>query len=552
MRNRLTGVFDLLLNGTNLIDMGMELGVMTIGPVIGTKTMVVSPHYLASAAGARILQRGGNAFDAAVAVSATLAVVYPHMTGLGGDAFWLTYSAGEGRVRAYNGSGRSGYGVRRDCYAGESAIPRRGVRSAITVPGMADSWEAVQRQYGRLTLAEVLEPGIGYATDGFPLSPDQHGNSILAGAALSPGAAAVYLPGGKVPRAGGKFVQKQLARTLRTLAAGGRDAFYKGGIAEEISKDMLASGGYLTRDDFADHQGNWVEPISTDYHGHQVYQVPPNSQGFTALMALNILERFNLAEIEHGSFEYYHLLVEALKLSFRDRDQVLTDPEFSSIPLERLLDKQYAMELADSISLRRAAALGSEPVGRDTAYAAVVDGEGNAVSFIQSLYFEFGSGRVAGDTGILLQNRGSFFSLDPSHINTLEPHKRTFHTLMPAMACQDGKPAILYGTQGGEGQPQTQSLLLTRMLHYGMNPQEAVNAPRFVWGRTWGEPTQELKVEKRVAPQVLEELAGAGHLVRQAADYDGIMGHAHAIAIGGNGFRSGGTDPRCDGAAIGW
>lgn len=296
----------------------------------------------------------------------------------------------------------------------------------------------------------------------------------------------MYLPGGKVPRAGGKFVQKQLARTLRTLAAGGRDAFYKGGIAEEISKDMLASGGYLTRDDFADHQGNWVEPISTDYHGHQVYQVPPNSQGFTALMALNILERFNLAEIEHGSFEYYHLLVEALKLSFRDRDQVLTDPEFSSIPLERLLDKQYAMELADSISLRRAAALGSEPVGRDTAYAAVVDGEGNAVSFIQSLYFEFGSGRVAGDTGILLQNRGSFFSLDPSHINTLEPHKRTFHTLMPAMACQDGKPAILYGTQGGEGQPQTQSLLLTRMLHYGMNPQEAVNAPRFVWGRTWG------------------------------------------------------------------
>ncbi|MNI59330.1 putative gamma-glutamyltransferase YwrD [compost metagenome] len=231
---------------------------------------------------------------------------------------------------------------------------------------------------------------------------------------------------------------------------------------------------------------------------------------------------------------------------------MLTDPAFRPIPLERLLDKQYAGQLATSISMQRAAAIGSEPIGRDTAYAAVVDGEGNAVSFIQSLYFEFGSGVVAGDTGILLQNRGSFFSLDPGHINTLEPHKRTFHTLMPAMACQDGKPSFLYGTQGGEGQPQTQTMLLTRMLHYGMDPQQAVDAPRFVWGRTWGELTQELRVENRAGQQVLDALAAAGHLVRPAAAYDGIAGHAHAIAIDGNGYRSGGTDPRCDGAAIGW
>ncbi|WNS46974.1 gamma-glutamyltransferase [Paenibacillus sp. MMS20-IR301] len=514
--------------------------------------MVVSPHYLASAAGARILERGGNAFDAAVAISGTLAVVYPHMTGLGGDAFWLTYSAADRRVRAYNGSGRSGYAVRRDCYAGEAAIPRRGVRSAITVPGMADSWEAVQREYGRLTLAEVLEPAIGYCTGGFPLSPDQHGGSVLAGAALSAEAAAIYLPGGRVPAAGSRFVQRQLGRTLMTLAAGGRDAFYKGKIAEEISEYMRKAGGYLTKEDFADHQGNWEEPLAADYHGLTVYQVPPNSQGFTALMALNILERYNFAEIGHGSYEYYHLLVEALKLSFRDRDRVLTDPAFSRIPLERLLDKGYAAELAASISLRQALAYDSEPVGRDTAYAAVVDSEGNAVSFIQSLYFEFGSGAVAGETGILLQNRGSFFSLDPQHVNTLEPHKRSFHTLMPAMACRDGKPVYLYGTQGGEGQPQTQTLLLTRMLHYGMDPQTAVNEPRFVWGRTWGEPTQELRVENRVADHVLAGLSAAGHLVRTAGSYDGIMGHAHAIAVDGNGYLSGGTDPRCDGAAIGW
>ncbi|AHV96282.1 gamma-glutamyltransferase [Paenibacillus sabinae] len=525
---------------------------MTKRPVIGTKTMVVSPHYLASAAGARVLQKGGNAFDAAVAVSAALAVVYPHMTGLGGDAFWLTYSADEGRVQAYNGSGRSGYGVHRGRFAGEAAIPRRGARSAITVPGMADSWDAVLSRYGRMPLAEVMEPAIEYASSGFPLSPDQHANTVLAGAALSPEAAAIYMPGGKIPQAGEKFVQKDLARSLSILASGGRDAFYKGEIAGAICDGLAEAGGYLLREDFADHRGNWCEPISTDYHGYTVHQAPPNSQGFAALMALNILEKYDFSGIPHGSYEYYHLLVEAIKASFRDRDAVLTDPEFSEIPLDRLLDKTYAAQLAASISLRSAAALSSEPTGRDTAYAAVVDAEGNAVSFIQSLYFEFGSGAAPGGTGILLQNRGSFFSLDPAAVNTLEPHKRTFHTLMPAMACRDGKPAILYGTQGGEGQPQTQTLLLTRMLHYGMNPQQAVDEPRFVWGRTWGEPTQELTVESRVGDDVLEELAAAGHKVRKVADYDGLAGHAHAIRIDENGYRSGGTDPRCDGAAIGW
>ncbi|MDT3425916.1 gamma-glutamyltranspeptidase/glutathione hydrolase [Paenibacillus forsythiae] len=521
-------------------------------PVTGTKTMVVSPHYLASAAGARVLEKGGNAFDAAVAVSSALAVVYPHMTGLGGDAFWLTYSASEGRVQAYNGSGRSGYGVHRGRYNGEAAIPRRGVRSAITVPGMADSWDAILTRYGRLPLAEVLEAAIDYAAGGFPLSPDQHSNTVHAGAALSPEAAAIYMPDGRIPRPGEKFVQKELARTLSILAAGGRDAFYKGEIAKAICDGMAESGGYLIREDFADHRGNWCDPVSTDYHGHTVYQAPPNSQGFAALMALNILERFDFSGIRHGSYEYYHLLVEAIKASFRDRDAVLTDPDFHDIPLARLLDKAYAAELAASISPARAAELASKPTGRDTAYAAVVDAEGNAVSFIQSLYFEFGSGAAPGGTGVLLQNRGSFFSLDPAAVNTLEPHKRTFHTLMPAMACRDGKPAILYGTQGGEGQPQTQTLLLTRLLHYGMNPQQAVDEPRFVWGRTWGEPTQALTIEGRVEEPVLEELAAAGHKVRKVTDYDGLAGHAHVISIDDNGYRSGGTDPRCDGAAIGW
>jgi oxamate amidohydrolase len=524
---------------------------MSKQPSYGTQSMVVSPHHLASAAGARILERGGNAFDAAVAVSAALAVVYPHMTGLGGDAFWLCYSAEEERVRAYNGSGRSGGEVLLACYEGESEIPRRGARAAITVPGMADSWEAVQSRYGRLTLADALESAIGYAAEGFPMSPDQHRNTLRVGSALSGEAVPIYIPGGRMPQPGDHFIQPDLARSLSLLAAGGRDVFYQGEIAERICGGLARSGGYLQPADFAEHRGLWCEPVSTTYHGYTMYQVPPNSQGFTALMTLNILEYFDFGAVPHGSYAYYHLLIEAIKASFRDRDAVLTDPEFAEIPLEVLLDKKYAARLAASISFDKASSVTSQPVGRDTAYAAVVDSEGNAVSFIQSLYFEFGAGIAPGGTGILLQNRGSFFSLNPSAINRLAPRKRTFHTLMPALAMRNGKPAILYGTQGGEGQPQTQTLLLTRLLHYGMNPQEAVDQPRFVWGRTWGEPTDALTVERRVGPEVLAALAAAGHQVRTAADYDGLAGHAHVIVIDENGRKYGGTDPRCDGAAIG-
>jgi gamma-glutamyltranspeptidase/glutathione hydrolase len=521
---------------------------------IGTETMVVSPHYLASAAGARILERGGNAFDAAVAVSACLAVVYPHMTGLGGDSFWLIYQPQENRVRGYNGSGRSGYRANLDAFAGCAAIPARGVKSALTVPGMVDAWDAVHRAYGRLSFAEVLEPAIAYAAEGFPMSWDQYANTKANADMLarSPEASAVYLPGGRVPLPGARFVQPQLARTLRELAAGGRDAFYSGAIAAEMARFLQREGGLLSPDDFADHRGDWVTPLSCGYRGYEVCQMPPNSQGFVGLMALNVLETFDFGSVEHGSREYYHLLIEALKLSFRDRNEVLTDPDFHDIPLERLLSKSYAAELASAIRPDRTVQLEAEPMGGDTAFAAVVDKEGNAVSFIQSLYFEFGSGVVAGETGVLLQNRGSFFSLDPRHVNCLQPRKRTFHTLMPAMALRGGRPYLLYGTQGGEGQPQTQTAIFTRMVDYGMDPQRAVSEPRWVWGRTWGEPTQELKLESRIDAGVAEFLAGAGHLVRTVGAFDGIMGHAHAIKVDENGFRQGGTDPRCDGAAIGW
>jgi len=501
------------------------------------------------------LQQGGNAYDAAVAISACLAVVYPHMTSLGGDSFWLMHNHKEGRVRGYNASGRSGYGANISVYEGRAAIPHRGIESIVTVPGMVDGWAAVHGEYGRLEWGKVLEPAIEYALNGFPMSPDQYENTLKTEAVLAQTieTADIYLPSGSVMKPGFRFKQQALGATLRRIAEHGRDEFYKGETAKEIAGFMAKRGGLLTEDDLADHQGDWTEPVTGSYRGYSLYQMPPNSQGFTGIMALQILERFSLKDIPHGSFDYYHLCAEALKLSFRDRNQYLTDPAFANIPLDRLLDKRYAAELAASIELGRASdRQRAEPLGSDTAYAAVVDQEGNAVSFIQSLYFEYGSGVVAGSTGVLLQNRGSFFSLDPLHVNSLQPGKRTFHTLMPAMALRDGKPAVLYGTQGGEGQPQTQTAIFTRMIDYGMDPQRAINEPRFVWGRTWGEPTQELKVEGRVAPEVLASLTSAGHAVRKVSDFDGIMGHAHAILRDEEGFLQGGSDPRCDGAAIGW
>ncbi|EIJ80442.1 gamma-glutamyltransferase [Bacillus methanolicus PB1] len=522
--------------------------------IIGAKTMVVSPHYLASIAGNGVLRKGGNAFDAAVAVSACLAVVYPHMTGLGGDSFWLLYNKGDKKVRAYNGSGHSGCNVTREKYRSLSSIPYRGIQSVITVPGMVDSWDAIIKEYGRLSLADVLEPAIEYASSGFPFSKDQWVHTMKNVNVLRefPETSSIFLPNNRVPKINEKFVQKNLANTLKELAVKGRDYFYKGGLARRILSSLQEKGGLLTDEDFADHKGDWVEPLTSSYRGYSMFQVPPNSQGFAGLMALNILENFDFKTIPHGSFEYYHLLVESLKRSFQDRNQVLTDPEFYSIPLEKLLSKTYAKELAQSIQLKKASEVMTSPIGSDTAHAAVVDEEGNAVSFIQSLYFEFGSGVVAGNTGILMQNRGSFFSLDPSHVNCLEPRKRTFHTLMPAMAFKDAKPYILYGTQGGEGQPQTQTAIITRMIDYCMDPQQAINEPRFVWGRTWGEETQELKIESRVDQEVINSLNKAGHIVKVVDKFDKVMGHANAILIDDQGFLQGGVDPRGDGAAIGW
>jgi gamma-glutamyltranspeptidase/glutathione hydrolase len=524
----------------------------------GYRAMLSTPHYLASQIGCSILRQGGNAFDASIAISSTLAVVYPHMTGLGGDAFFLMYDGKSRKLVGLNGSGRAGRQVTPDVYAqfGLDAIPHRGVLSAITVPGLVDAWWEVWSAYGRLPWERLLEPARQFAEEGLPISRDLHHwmckdeEWLRSSRTLSK----LYFCEGKLMQQGDRFTQPELAETLRMLQSLGRDGFYNGPIMESIVSAIRKDGGLLTEDDFRSHRSSWVEPILTNYRENTICQMPPNSQGFSVLMMLNMLERTDLSKIKRKSAEFYHLMAEVVKKAFHDRDQYLTDPEFKEIPLKQLLSKDYAAHLFREIPLFPPSSTPhySPAIGQDTAYAAVVDEEGNAVSFIQSLYFDFGSAYVAGTSGVIMQNRGSFFSLDANHPNVLQPNKRSFHTLMPGMILRENKPYMLMGTQGGEGQPQTQLSLITGVLDYACSIQEAISLPRWVYGRTWGQDSDKLRLENRNMESEVEKLKQWGHDVEVLGPWDGIMGQAQGIVIDGRGLLSGAADPRGDGMAIGW
>ncbi|MDR6884382.1 gamma-glutamyltransferase [Bacillus sp. 3255] len=522
------------------------------------RAMIATPHYLASSVGSAILQQGGNAFDSAIAISAALGVVYPHMTGVGGDAFFLMYDGSTGIYSGFNGSGKSAQLATPDAYKaqGLQEIPQRGVLSAITVPGMVDAWWQVWEKYGKLPWEQLLEPAIAYAENGFPVSRNllhwmkKDEALIRASEQLS----ALYIADGQLLKEGDRLVQRELAETLRLIQQDGRRAFYEGEIMRSVTEAVQRDGGLLREEDFLQYAGEWVEPLTAIYRGYEIYQMPPNSQGFTALMMMNMLENIEVSAIPRASANFYHIMTEVIKKAFKDRDQFLTDPRFREIPLDRLLSKEYARELWEAIQAEPpvASAHSSPAMGQDTAYAAVVDGEGNAVSFIQSLYFDFGAAYVPGCTGIILQNRGTFFSLDPSCANVLEPIKRSFHTLMPAIVSRAGKPHMLFGTQGGEGQPQTQLSILTGVLDYGLSIQEAISLPRWVYGRTWGEDGDALKVEQRLDGEVYARLKQWGHRVELVSPWDGMMGQAQGIVIDESGLMSGAADPRGDGSAIGW
>ena len=525
-----------------------------------TRGLVASPHRLASEAGIAILERGGNALDAALAAATTIAVVYPHMNGIGGDNVWLIYDARAGRLLALNALGRSAAAADLETYRARhgTAIPTRGGPAALTVPGVVSGWweahrHSAERMGSSITWRALLEPAIAHAREGFPPSAGQRRVTAAAPALFDATALAevrrtlwpIYHPD---LLAAERFVQRDLARTLERIAQDGAEAFYRGDLARRLARAAREAGSPLSFEDLAAHRADWVEPLRVPYRGGEAASFPPPTQGFAALAILALLEGFDLAAAPDD--EHVHLVVEATKLAFEDRDRYLTDPSAVPVPVERCLDPERLARRRQRIGPRAAAPRAGVPGSGDTIAIVAADAHGNAVSLIQSLYHEFGAGIVAGDTGVLLQNRGAFFSLDPAHPNRLAPGKRTAHTLIPSMYLVEGRPRLVYGTMGGEGQPQTQAALVTRILDRGLSPQAAVEAPRWLLGRTWGEETRALRVESRFAAHVVESLERRGHEVRVVEPWSDLMGHAHVISLAPDGLR-GGSDPRADGAALG-
>ncbi|AFY90563.1 gamma-glutamyltransferase [Chroococcidiopsis thermalis] len=543
---------------------------LTNKAAISTNGIVTTPHYLASQAGLEILQQGGNAVDAAIAAAATLTVVYPHMNSLGGDNFWLIYNIKKRELKGLNASGRAGEKATIDLYQslGYDRIPFRGYLAANTLPGAVSGWDLAYK-YAQATInnslpwQQLFASAIKFSENGFPTSQNQASWTQISidvdkeffNLQRFSGFRQIYLkPDGTIYQTGEIFKQSHLAQSLAAIASQGAAEFYQGEIAQNIVADLQENGGILTLRDFAEHTANWVEPISVNYRDYIAYNLPPNTQGIASLSILNILNNFDLRKLGEGTADYYHLIVEATKQAFSDRDKYVSDPDFVNMPLDWLLSSERGKELAAQINLQQAAnqVQPLDPKG-DTIWLGVVDKDGNAVSLIQSIYYEFGSGIVAGDTGILLQNRGCFFSLDPQHVNCLQPKKRTFHTLNPAMLFQNGKPYLVYGTMGGEGQPQTQAAIATRIVDFGFNVEDAISAPRWLQGRTWGVATNELKIEGRVSADIVRELSDRGHSVKVVEDYTDVMGHAGAILIDAEtNIKYGAADPRSDGAAVGY
>lgn len=532
-------------------------------PTLAPRGMVSCPHSLASEAGVEILKAGGSAVDAAIAASAALSVIYPHMTGMGGDAFWLIYDARQNRVRYLDGAGCAAASASIASFRarGMAEIPFRGILPAtLTVPGAVASWCEAHAACGRLPLARNLAAAAGYAREGFPVTA-RLANWIEATAgelAQNPEAAAIFLKGGKPPSTGQTLVNADLARTLESVEAGGRAAFYEGETAAELARYASANGGFFAAADFRAQRAQWREPISTTYRGVRLYQTPPPTQGISLLQMLNLIEAYDIAGMGYLSADHVHHLVQAKQLAYHDRDRWIADPAFADVPVERLLSRAYADERRKLIDSRRALPWDKVPsygsLTGDTVYICAVDADGNAASLIHSLYGVFGSCVVAGKSGVVLQNRGAYFSLDPAHPNALAPGKRPLHTLIASLAFRDDKLWQVLGCMGADGQPQIQLQAYVAMIDFGLNIQQALESPRWLSGRfALGEPRDLLNVEGRYAEAVLKELESRGHQLNRWGAWNELAGHAHGITIDpATGTRWGGSDPRSDGAAIGY
>lgn len=515
--------------------------------------MVTSPHHLASQAGLRVLQDGGTAAEAGVAIAATLAVVYPHMTGLGGDGFWLLADR-DGAVRGVDACGRSAASLRLETYAGLAAIPWRGPLAANTVAGTVAGWaKALEIGGGRLPLGRLLEDAIGLAEEGVAVT--RGGAEIAAAKAAElrdvPGYADHFMPGGRPLCEGERHRQPMLARTLRRIAEAGTQDFYTGGLARDLAEDLAAVGSPVSGADLARHVAEEVTPLTVPIAGARLFNMPPPTQGVASLLILALFDRLGAAADE--GFAHVHGLVEATKQAFLWRDRHCGDPAWMTEGAQDLLDDAARLDaMAARIDPAHALPWPQPPSAGDTCWFGAVDREGRAASVIQSTYFEFGSGVVLPKTGITWQNRGSSFRLAPDGWNALKPGRKPFHTLNPALARFDDGRTMIYGTMGGEGQPQTQAAIFTRYMA-GMGLQAAITAPRWLLGRTWGEESVTLKLEDRFDPALVAQLRGAGHdLEMLPAAFTATMGHAGAIVRHADGLLEGATDPRSDGQVGAW
>lgn len=518
--------------------------------VMARKGMVATSQPLASQTGLTILQSGGNAIDAAIATVATLCVVEPTSTGIGGDAFALIWWADEGKLYGINASGPAPDQLNADWLRqqGYSQMPQLGPLS-VTVPGSLRGWQLALDRFGTMKLSELLQRPILYARDGFPVSELVAHSWQRATEKMSrySDSRRVWLPDGRAPQAAEVFRNPEFATTLQVLAEEGITAFYQGDISQQIVETVQTAGGVLTQEDLAAYRAEWIEPITAEYRrGYTFHEIPPNGQGVTALLALNIARGFDIPALDYGSATRVHVLIEAIKLAFADAHTFIGDPHHETIPLQALLSESYASQRRASIQVDQACTPepGNPQHHGDTVYLTVADGEGNMVSWIQSLYMGFGSGLTAGTTGVQLQNRGANFNLIPGHPNEVAPGKRPYHTIIPGFITKDSQAWASFGVMGGFMQPQGHLQVGSNLIDYQMDPQAALDAPRFRWL-----DGKKVALEEGFPEGVQSALQDFGHTIASADHYGGGQ---VIIRDPDSGVLIGGSDPRKDGAAVGW
>jgi gamma-glutamyltranspeptidase len=521
--------------------------------------MAVAPHALASQSALAVLRDGGNAIEAMIAAAATISVAYPHMNGIGGDAFWLIVPQ-HGAPIAIDAAGPAAARATIAAYTerGHDVIPTRGPLAMNTVAGAIGSWDAALRiskqHHGQLPLARLLRDACQYATDGIAVTASQVLSTVskFKEVAHQPGFAERFLPNGEIPEVGALFRQPKLARVMEQLISDGLDGFYRGALAGAIAEDFKAVGALLSIDDLNEFQPRVCPPLQIELAEGTAYNMVPPTQGVISLAILGILERSGIRGVRPDSADHIHLCVEATKQAFKLRDAYVTDPAYMKVEVQSLLSASRLDALANEISLAAALPWGGVSRTGDTVWMGVIDADGLAVSFIQSIYHEFGSGVVLPATGLNWQNRGASFSLNPNHLQALHPRKKPFHTLNPAAASfKDGR-SMVYGTMGGDGQPQTQAAVFSRAIWFGQPLQQAVSAPRWLLGRTWGQSSDTLKLESRIPDATVSDLKLRGHDIELLGAYDETVGHAGAIIRYGNGVLEGAADPRSDGCVAGY